>query len=452
MGRGESPCSFGELRHLRDAVVRGEREDDRRRVAQLVQRVDQHAHGAIDAEDLVVQLARRHSEAVPHGVGRRERDREEIRRAAGAESHGVHAGEGELDGDVVHPREGEQVARGRGGIGGHDVRERRLSAAVLEDHGVRLGIRREREERRPRFAGVALRDAQSVERVHPVGELVAVVAARREASVALVPEHRLARAADRQNGTAVFSRDRESARARVTVLEPVEERRSAKANRRRPGPAAADDRRARIRHSLRVEHDPGSIRLAAGEKRGVARRRLGVRVVLECVGENSAVLVQASEAAGELARPLVEIVGAHLVDRDQDDQSWRRTRLNRRHARLRGARGRNGAGEGEEGEGGSQDGREDFIEREDGEETKRPNSETTECRDCRNPKLPNAETAELRRDAERGHTARASSRADSRPARAGLMSDIRRQSSDFEPKIGASLPRQTAEWPRSHAV
>ena len=50
------------------------------------------------------------------------------------------------------------------------------------------------------------------------------------------------------------------------------------------------------------------------------RRGLGDGVVLLSLGEEGAGLEEALEAAGELSRPAVEVVGSHLVDRDEDDE------------------------------------------------------------------------------------------------------------------------------------
>src|SRR5262249_9906040 len=85
-----------------DAVISGERDRNARRVAQLVERVDEDAEIAIEPHDLVVQLARIGTKAVSDGVRRRERYGENVGLWSGAQSHSIHAGQRSLCDQRVH--------------------------------------------------------------------------------------------------------------------------------------------------------------------------------------------------------------------------------------------------------------------------------------------------------------------------------------------------------------
>jgi hypothetical protein len=66
----------------------------------------------------------------------------------------------------------------------------------------------------------------------------------------------------------------------------------------------------------------------------MSRRGFRDRVILKGVGEEGALAGQAAEPSGELPRPAVEIVGAHLIDREEDHElrsSGARRSLRRRH-------------------------------------------------------------------------------------------------------------------------
>ncbi len=56
----------------------------------------------------------------------------------------------------------------------------------------------------------------------------------------------------------------------------------------------------------------------------MTRRGLGVGVILQSVREERGLRADAAKAAGELGLPPFEVIGAHLVDRDQHDQRRRR--------------------------------------------------------------------------------------------------------------------------------
>src|SRR5207249_11905486 len=109
--------------------------------------------------------------------------------------------------------------------------------------------------------------------------------------------------ADRENRAAVLPRNRESARAWVRSLEPVEERGPAKARGGSTRAVDADQRRGLILHTREIADDAGVGRPAPRQNRRVARGGLGDRMVLVGVGERGAGLEEHGEPAQEL-RPV----------------------------------------------------------------------------------------------------------------------------------------------------
>lgn len=61
-------------------------------------------------------------------------------------------------------------------------------------------------------------------------------------------------------------------------------------------------------------------RETSGHGLGVTRRGLGYRVVLIGVRKHGAIAVEPAESAGELRKEPLEVVRAHLIDGDEDDQ------------------------------------------------------------------------------------------------------------------------------------
>ena len=107
-------------------MIRRERDDNARRVAQLEQRVEKRAEVAVESEDLIVNLARVGAERVADGIGRRERDRRGD--PSGDRVPGCKAstpGERRLERDLVHHRVRRQRSRGGFGIASGMDEERR---------------------------------------------------------------------------------------------------------------------------------------------------------------------------------------------------------------------------------------------------------------------------------------------------------------------------------------
>src|SRR4029079_17352950 len=77
------------------------------------------------------------------------------------------------------------------------------------------------------------------------------------------------------------------------------------------------------RNTDRVQHDARAIGLATGENRRMTGRGLGIRVILIGVRVNRAALDEPREARLILAAETFEVIVAHLVDGDRDDQPRR---------------------------------------------------------------------------------------------------------------------------------
>ena len=135
------------------------------------------------------------------------------------------------------------------------------------------------------------------------------------------------RAPDRQDGRAIFARDRERTRAPVFDAHPVDQRRPAEPKRRRAGIVHRDERRLDVEHAGAIGDDAGVPRESARQHARVPRRGLGDRVVLVALRENGAMAVEPAESASELRQEALEVVGAHLVDGQEHDQSGRRRGL-----------------------------------------------------------------------------------------------------------------------------
>ena len=78
------------------AVIRGEHNDDTRRIAQLEQGVEKDSQIAVESKDLIVLFARIGAERVPHGIGGGERDRKQVRLRTAAEFECREPGERRL--------------------------------------------------------------------------------------------------------------------------------------------------------------------------------------------------------------------------------------------------------------------------------------------------------------------------------------------------------------------
>ena len=54
----------------------------------------------------------------------------------------------------------------------------------------------------------------------------------------------------------------------------------------------------------------------------MARPRLSVGVILETVPEEGGLRADASQPAGEVTAEPIEVIGAHLIHRDEHDELW----------------------------------------------------------------------------------------------------------------------------------
>ena len=178
-----------ELGERADAMVRRERNRDRRRVAQLEQRIEQRTDGAVDAQHLVVNLPGVGPEAMANHVGRGQRQREQIGAGSRSQLELRDASERERDDEIVHERRGAYHARRIEAVGRQRMREREARAIRFGGDAVGLRVRALREEERPLLPAVALRHAGVVELRHPRGQRIAVVLARHEPSIGRIPVH-----------------------------------------------------------------------------------------------------------------------------------------------------------------------------------------------------------------------------------------------------------------------
>ena len=266
-----------------------------------------------------------------------ERDREDVGLRPPAEIERAQAGQRGVEGELVHPRRVRKLTAGADGVARQSVRKRDVPAVVLLHHGIGLGIRGRRQQRRPLASRHSLRDAPRVHLADPGGQRVGVVAAGGELSSGrCIPEYLLLRATHGKDGAAILARDRKRARARVRRAQPVDQYGAAKAIGRRRRVARGQQRRLWIVHAGRVAHDAGGPRKPAGQHDRVAGRGLGDRVILEAVREDRTVSREAGEATRELGRPAVHVVAPHLVHRQEDNERG----LVRPRARLRGQSGK----------------------------------------------------------------------------------------------------------------
>src|SRR5689334_6083361 len=104
-------------------MVRGEREDDRGRVAQLVQRIDERTEGAVEVEDVVVLLARIRAVAMADIVRRRQRDGQDVRLWATPGVERPEPFEGRVQRELVHHRRSWERARRTRRVVGEYVRK-----------------------------------------------------------------------------------------------------------------------------------------------------------------------------------------------------------------------------------------------------------------------------------------------------------------------------------------
>ena len=204
-------------------------------------------------------------------------------------------------------------ARGRREAMGKGV----VHAAVLEGHAVGLGVGGVRQEQCPRRAGPGRRVDPAIERPHPRRERIGVVATGGERP-RVQPVHRAPGPPDRKDRRPVLARDGQHAGAGVAREHPVVQRGAAEpAWRRADLVARAQHGRVGILYAPGVEGDSGVGGVAAGQHRGVPRCGLGGRVVLLAVLEHRPAPIDAREAAGPLRRVAGQVVGPHLIDRDQ---------------------------------------------------------------------------------------------------------------------------------------
>src|SRR5438046_3073869 len=139
---------------------------------------------------------------------------------------------------------------------GEAVGKQEIPPLVLERGAVGLRVVPLRKEQRPLGPRRAEGNALPVEDPDPRRERIGVVATRGEKAPE-IPVHSLFGPADRQNRAAVLPRNRESARARVCGLEPVEERGPAKPGGGSTGAVDADQRSGLILHADGVADDAG---------------------------------------------------------------------------------------------------------------------------------------------------------------------------------------------------
>jgi hypothetical protein len=83
----------------------------------------------------------------------------------------------------------------------------------------------------------------------------------------------------------------------------------------------------------------------------MSRRRLRDCVILEGVREEGALARQPAESSRELAGPPVEVIGAHLIDRDEDHELWPSGRSRRKWRCRRIPKERSGDHAGDKGNG-----------------------------------------------------------------------------------------------------
>ena len=199
------------------------------------------------------------------------------------------------------------------------MREDDVAAAVLPHLAVRLFVGAIGEQQRPGRAGGLERQPARVECLHPGWQRVGVVLARSEQR-RLIPVHLLLRPSERENRAAIFAAHRERACRRVDGFQPVEERRAAKAPRRRARSRDSEQRSQGIQHTLQVANDSGVRRPHPRENRRMPGRRLGDCVVLVGLGEERPFVRQLRQSTRQLALPAAEVVGPQLIDRDDDDE------------------------------------------------------------------------------------------------------------------------------------
>ena len=201
------------------------------------------------------------------------------------------------------------------------MRKGHVLSVVLHRHVVRFAVRGLGQQQAPALSRESLWDAAGVHAPDPVRQRVRVVAARRELAIrGRIPEHALLGATERQNRAAVLARDRQRARVRVPRADPVEQNGSTEAVWRGRRIARGQKGRLRILDPSGVAQDASGTRKAPGHRYRVAGRRFRHAMILEGVREERTARREPREAARELRRPAIEIIGAELVDGDEDDE------------------------------------------------------------------------------------------------------------------------------------
>ena len=324
--------------------------------------VEQAAEGAVEPQQVVHLLLAVGPVAVADHVGGREADAQDVGGLVTAEVVALQGRRREVEQDLVRERRPSQVVV--------ELESRRDAADGVREHhvlAVELAVDRiracearvaggVRQQGLPDTAGVRVDEALRVPCVEPAGRPIGVPRAGHETAVGrLVPVGRVGPTPGRQDRGAVLERDPDHARRGRGRLQHVADREGIEVRRRRGSSAAAADEAHRgVVHHVHalaqrpvvpgVAHDARAARRAAREQHRVPRAGLGAGVAVQGVGEHGAALGEPLESSRVQRPEAIQVVGAHLVDGDEEDKP----RRGGRGLSLRRRSG--GGGQGGEGE------------------------------------------------------------------------------------------------------
>ena len=206
-----------------------------------------------------------------------------------------------------------------------------VHSSVFHLYRVALRIRVLRQQQRPCRACIELRHVARVESPHPRGQRIGVVAACRERRVRGRPPVDVGlSSAYGKDCAAVLSRHGQHASFGVRRGQPVRERRSVEPEGRRcrvDAIGAADHRRVgHAIHALAVRHNSRMHRESPRHGGGMPWRGFRYRVVLITFEKKCAAVIQPAKSTRQLCIESPEVVGAHLINREEDEQHRRRRR------------------------------------------------------------------------------------------------------------------------------
>ena len=162
----------------------------------------------VEAQHLIVDLAGVRAVRVTDGISRGQADCEHVGApASAAEPQRLEALEREQQRERIHGGDASDRRGGANAVGGQPVGENHVRPPVFPNLIVRFPVGAVRKQQRPRRAGRLEGQPPGVERLHPGGQRVGVVAARGE-QTRLIPEHLLFRLTERENRAPILAADR----------------------------------------------------------------------------------------------------------------------------------------------------------------------------------------------------------------------------------------------------